>query len=176
MISKETAVQAIIDEIYNEIDRLYYESRSVYERWMTLMARREVDRKNRRLEHDERTNYELKLEFKENSFSVRWLSVMFIRNQKTGRSQKIYKSVAVPVNGSYGRTKFPKASEWELEVILHAEEVLGPIRNQIKHLMKAHQSIIYACKSGHVNIEIKPLVTRVEKTELTIASIKERLI
>jgi hypothetical protein len=58
---------------------------------------------------------------------------------------------------------------------MYAEVEFAPIRNKVKHLMKAHRNILYAAKAGNIKVEVKPQVTRVEKTELTISSIKKRM-
>jgi hypothetical protein len=168
-------MQDCLDIIYKEIDKLYYEARSAYEKWLTIVAERELQRTRMELNKRERTNYELRLEFSENSFRCRWFKVEFHRHHTTKKLKKIYTAIAEPESGNYGKGKFRSANEWELELIMYAEVEFAPIRNKVKHLMKAHRNILYAAKAGNIKVEVKPQVTRVEKTELTISSIKKRM-
>ena len=168
-------MQKLLDDIYKEIDNLYYESRTVYEKWMTIIAERELARTNNSLDGKESTNYELRLEFTESSFRCRWFKVEFFRHHTTKKLTKNYVALEVPEDGIYKKGKFRKASDWEIELIMYAEAEFGPIRKTIKHLMKAHQSILYAAKAGNKKVTAKPQVTRVEKTPLTIGLIKHQL-
>ncbi|GMQ49709.1 conjugative transfer protein MobI(A/C) [Vibrio sp. 10N] len=167
-------MQNILDAIYDEIDREYYRANEVYQNWMTVIAKREVERSQRKLDKSEKTNYELRLEFAGNSFALRWLKVTFTRHHTSKKLTKLYENISVPEDGRYKKGKFQKADEWELKMVMYAEEALSPIRVKVKHLMKAHQNVIYAAKSMNTDVQIKPQASRVEKTDLTIAKIKQR--
>lgn len=97
------------------------------------------------------------------------------KHYSTGKIRKNYKAIKEPESGRYDKYSFKKANDWELELIMYAEVEFAPIRNKVKHLMKAHRSILHAAKAGNIKVEVKPQVTRVEKTELTISSIKKRM-
>lgn len=167
-------MQHILDAIYEEIDREYHRANEVYQNWMTVIAKREVERSQRKLDKSEKTNYELRLEFNGNAFTIRWLKVTFTRHHTSKRLTKLYENISIPEDGKYKKGKFPKADEWELKMVMYAEDALAPIRAKVKHLMKAHQNVIYAAKVMKSDVQVKPQVSRVDKTDLTIAKIKQR--
>ena len=168
-------MQLILDSIYKETDKLYYEAQSVYNKWLAYVAEREIQRTNHQLDKKEYTNYEMRLEFSKNSFRCRWFRVDFFKHYSTGKIRKNYKALKEPESGQYDKSTFKNSSDWELELIMYAEIEFAPIRNKVKHLMKAHRNILFAAKAGNIKVEVKPQVTRVEKTELTISSIKKRM-
>ena len=43
-------MQLILDSIYKETDKLYYEAQSVYNKWLAYVAEREIQRTNHQLD------------------------------------------------------------------------------------------------------------------------------
>lgn len=156
------------DEVYKRIDLIYDAICDAQSIWMKRIAIQEVNRTS----HDERTSYEMRVEFTGPSFVVRWLHFQFVRhgNKKT----RIAKAISIPDNGKYKKSQFKKAQEWELDLITGIEETISSYRVQLKHLMKAHQSIIYAAKASDRPIKTIPIKNRVEKQNHTIAEYKQQ--
>ena len=46
----EVEMQDVLESIYKETDKLYYEAQSVYDKWMTLIAERELQRKSKKID------------------------------------------------------------------------------------------------------------------------------
>ncbi|GAD91274.1 hypothetical protein VHA01S_080_00140 [Vibrio halioticoli NBRC 102217] len=165
-------MQEIQTAIYNEIDKLYDEAKFYLEFWMTKVAKREVQRVNNK-SNREYTNYSLSLEFSGVAFRSRWFRVQFVRNGD--KTIRLSKSIAVPRNNIYSKSNFKYADDWEVELIEQVEFGLGPIRNKLKLLMKAHQNILLATKNDKTPLLALPCRERVNVTTRSIAKIKESL-
>lgn len=168
-------MEKIRDEIYAEIDRMYETAMTIHRGWMKKVARRELDRVGDVKLNTEKTNYELRLEFSGSSFVIRWNKISFVRNND--KPIRLVKSIAVPNNGIYKEINFKEAESWDLALIMQAESALGPIRQQLKHLMKAHRSIVWASKViGSDEIEVKLMNSRVTVPDYSIKKFKNQMI
>lgn len=167
--------EAVLKELYGAIDNLYTESSDFYRVWARSVAQRELSRKNNAVKHSEKTGYELRVEMKGVGFNVYWYEVRFVRAGRQGKLVRLAKMISVGANGFYGKEKFKNASEWELALIMNAEDQLGRIRNQLKNLVKAHTSILYAAKASGASIKGTPIKVRVEPINVTVSSIKKQL-
>jgi hypothetical protein len=170
MIKYET----MLSELYKGIDGLYEETTDYYRLWMRHVAQREVSRLNNGLKHKESTRYELRLELKTVGFGIYWYSVRFVKNGS--RLVRLCKMIALPKTGQYTKANFKDATEWELNLILNAEEQLGRVRKQLKHLVSAHTSVLLSSKATGVKVKQIPISKRVNKIDLTIQDIKKQLI
>jgi hypothetical protein len=155
-------------ELYKRIDLIYEAVCDAQAGWMKRVALSEVNRTS----NEERTHYELRVEYSGPSFVIRWCHFQFVRhgNKKT----RVVKSLAIPENGKYKKSQFKKAQPWELDLIMAIEESISPYRVQLKHLMKAHQSIMYLSKSSGRTIKAVPIKERVTKPNYSIANFKDR--
>jgi hypothetical protein len=156
------------DEIYKRIDLIYYAVCDTQSAWMKRVAIQETNRDS----YDERTNYELRVEFSGSSISIRWLYYRFVL--RGNNKVRVLKSISIPENGKYEKYQFKHAQDWELDIITGIEEAISPYRVQLKHLMKAHQSIIYAAKASNRPINPIPIKNRVEKQSHSIAKYKQQ--
>ena len=156
------------DEIYKRIDLIYEAVCDAQSGWMRKVAMSEVNRTTM----EERTNYELRIEFSGPSFTIRWFSFQFVRhgNKKT----RVVKSISIPRSGKYQRSQFRKAQDWEMELIMAIEDSISSYRVQIKHLMKTHQSLMYLSKESSRPIEAVPMKKRVTKPNHSISNYKNR--
>lgn len=166
-------MEKIRDAIYEEIDSLYNVAVGVQTTWMKKVAEREVNRDYSDKNNMERTSYELRVEFKGCSFTLRWLHIQFVK--RSGKTIRVVKSIAIPENGKYKLSSFKYANEWEQEYISQIEDVLAPIRVQLKHLMKAHQSILYADKAGRKELTSIEIKDRVEVNSNSIQQFKKNI-
>lgn len=163
-------MEKIRDEIYAEIGCLYETAMTIHRGWMKKVARRELDRVGDVKLKTEKTIYELRLEFSGPSFVIKWNKVSFVRNNN--KPIRLVRSLAVPNNGIY-----KEAEGWELALIMQAESALAPIRQQLKHLMKAHRSIVWASKViDSDEIEVKLMNSRVAVPDYSIKKFKNQMI
>lgn len=168
-------MEKIRDEIYAEIGRLYETATTIHRGWMKKVARRELDRLEDVKLKTEKTIYELRLEFSGPSFVIKWNKVSFVRNNN--KPIRLVRSLAVPNNGIYKEVSFKEAEGWELALIMQAESALAPIRQKLKHLMKAHRSIIWASKViDSDEIEVKLMNSRVTVPDYSIKKFKNQMI
>lgn len=165
------------DEIYRCIDENYMAAVSVQRAWANAIAKREVGRKYTSRRNTESTNYHFKIEFNGSSFKLRWFNVKFV--WRNGKKIRISKHIVLPKSGRYSISQFKYADDWELEIIEKVEENLCGVRNQVKHLMKAHQSLVWAakCNGGvfHNAFETIPMKDRVEPTPYSVQEFKLRM-
>ncbi|BBM67867.1 hypothetical protein VA249_45130 (plasmid) [Vibrio alfacsensis] len=166
-------MQKLIDGIYEKIDELYKKSSILQGSWMRQVAEREYNRSYVDKKNLEKTNYQLRIELSGFTFRIRWFEIQFVKNGT--KTLRLAKAIAVPELGKYKMSQFPKAQEWELFLIEKFEEEYALVRNQLKHLGKAHQSIVWASKSSNETLETKEIKYRVTKPTKTIKSIKETL-
>ena len=164
----------IRDSIYRVIDELYRDSQMYQEIWMRKIAEREVNRSRQKGKSTEATNYELRLEMSGPSFRIRWMKVLFVRHGE--KYTRVVKSIPVPESCQYKKKNFPKAEDWELEIILMIEEGMASVRKQLKHLMKSHQSLTYAAKEKGQSLEVLPLRSRIEPRNISIKMFKNNLL
>lgn len=166
-------MQDIADAIYAEIDRLHKLAETMQGIWMRNVAERELNRDYSDKKNIERTNYQLSVELNGLTFRVRWHEVRFIKcGNKTIR---LSKSLAVPESGKHTPAQFKKASAWEAQLIERIEDGLSEIRNQVKHLAKAHNSVVWASKKGRSPIKTTNIIDRVERSPQTIKAIKDSM-
>lgn len=171
----EVKMQQILDGIYEELDSLYSKAMSLQEIWMRKIAEKEVSRRQRGMLGKEFTKFELRVEPNGQSFTVRWLSIRFVKHASRTKATRIAKSISIPANGHYKKTQFKSADDWEIELCTNADAVLAQIRVQVKHLMRAHQSILLASKSAGINVQVKPQKERLSRTSVTIQKLKEKM-
>lgn len=165
-------MKAIQADIYNELDELYNQAKVYLEIWMGQIAKREIARKSL-TNSDEKTNYNLALEFNGNAFRIRWFHYQFI---KTGRKTvRVTKAIAIPESLRYTRSQFKYADDWELKIIEETEEVLYFIRYKVKYLMKMHRLLVSGAKYEHEPLVVSSSKDRVSKTTQSIKKIKEQL-
>ncbi len=166
-------MQTLIDGIYEKIDELYKKSSILQTAWMRQVAEREYNRSYADKKNPEKTNYQLRIEFSGFTFRIRWFEIQFVKNG--AKTIRLSKAIAAPVSGKCKMSQFSKAQGWELFLIEKFEEEYALVRNQLKHLGKAHQSIVWASKSSSETLETKEIKYRVTKPTKTIKSIKEAL-
>jgi hypothetical protein len=161
-------VESLRDEIYNRIDLIHDAVCDAQSGWMKRVALAEVNRTS----IEERTNYELRIEFTGPSFIIRWHHFQFVRhgNKKT----RVVKGLAIPDNGKYKQSQFRKAQDWELELINGIEESISSYRVQLKHLMKMHQTMLHLGKTSGRVVKVIPIKERVTKSTHSIAEYKNR--
>lgn len=166
-------MQTIINAIYQEIDDLYSLSEALHGVWASSIAEREFNRNYSDSKNVERTNYQLRIEFNGITFRIRWFEVKFVRNGS--RTIRISNAISIPESGRCKKNQFSKAQDWELLIIERMEDSFVRIRNQLKHLGKAHNSIIWASKSSNETLEVKEIKYRVSKNTRSIKAAKEKL-
>ncbi|EKA5636006.1 hypothetical protein OKZ62_001910 [Vibrio navarrensis] len=166
-------MQSAFEAIYKELDGIYNKAETIYSVWASEVARREVNRNYKEIKNRESTNYELRLEFTGPSFRMRWLEVSFVRNGS--KVIRLTKAIKATESGKHKLSQFKNADEWELLLIKRVEDAFGIFRPQVKHLMKAHQSLIMAAKLGNQKIETIEMKDRVESRKRSIKEIKESL-
>lgn len=166
---------SIRNAIYDEIDSLYQQCVDIQVLWMKKIAKRELQRSQKKTSVKEMTNYELRIEFTDCAFTARWLRVQFITRGKN--TFRVVDAVTIPKTNIHNMSQFKYAKEWELEIIKQIEEPLSSIRKQVKNLMNAHRAVIYADKADMFAQEkltkIK-MADRVEVRKNTIKQFKER--
>lgn len=128
----------------------------------------------RRRDRNEKTNYQLSLEFHGSSFRIRWIRIIFVKNNQ--RITRLAKPIVAPRNNKYCLSKFKHAESWEMELIESIEEVLYPVRVKKAALMKAHQNILKASKFLNVDIETSTSKQRVQPTSESISKYKSKYV
>ncbi|WP_305372796.1 conjugative transfer protein MobI(A/C) [Photobacterium leiognathi] len=164
-------MEEIQQSIYKIIDLHYRDAVDVLTLWMRVISKRELNYERTK----EKANYELRVEPHGVGFRIRWFHIKFTKNNH--KLIRIAKSIPVPENGRYGKEKFKYAEPWELELIQQAEDEFSGIRYELKHLLKAHQSILYASKSNLGNEPLSGILLkdRTEITKPTFSEIKQSL-
>ena len=164
-------MEKIQQSIYEIIDLHYRDAVDVLTLWMRVISKRELNYERTK----EKVNYELRVEPHGVGFRIRWFHIKFTKNNH--KLIRIPKSIPVPENGRYGKEKFKYAEPWELKVIQQVEDELCGIRYELKHLLKAHQSILYASKSNLGNEPLTGILLkdRTEITKPTFTEIKQSL-
>jgi hypothetical protein len=168
--------EGIRSEIYKVIDELYGDASLYLAAWGRKVVKKELVLANKTTkDFSQNTAYQLKIEVSGSSFIIRWLRIRFIRNN--GKVVRLRHAVAIPRSGKYTRANFPHAPNWELDMIEELEELLAPIRNQLKNLMKAHYSIIYASRSldDEDSLEGIPLSARVDTTQFSMSDYRNSI-
>lgn len=167
-------MQKVIDAIYEEVDELYNTADVIQGSWMRSIAERELNRNYTDIANRESTNYELRIEFTGISFRIRWIEYQFVK--RGSKTIRVTRNVSMPESGKYKMSQFKKADEWELIIIGHIETAVAPIRYKLKHLGKAHNSIVWASKQDKRNqLQVREIKDRVERKVRSIKSIKESL-
>ena len=166
-------MQQVADAIYEEIEKLYGQADMLHGIWMKSVAEREVNRSYTDINNRESTNYELRVEFNGIGFRLRWIEIQFVR--RGSKTLRLTKNITCPENGKYKKSQFKKAEEWELLLINKVEESLCQIRYKLKHLMKAHSSIIWASKLNKQPLVTKDMKFRVDRKVRSIKDIKQSL-
>ncbi len=161
------------DAIYEEIDALYVKTDILLGMWMKSVAEREFNRNYSDYNNRESTHYELQIDFTGISFRIRWIEFQFVK--RGSRTLRLTKAINTPENGIHKLSQFKKADEWELRLIEQVESAFGTIRYQLKHLAKAHNSIVWAAKVNKTPLEVKQIKDRVERSNRSIKSIKESM-
>jgi hypothetical protein len=165
--------EELIKNIYAAIDELYVQTSDQYMMWARMIAQRELSRKNNGLPQREKTGYDLRIELNGASFFIYWREVRFVKNGT--KLIRLTKNLAVPRNYIYDKSKFKNASDWELDLIMLAEEYFSVTRKQLNHLMKAHTSILFAAKSSGTKITSTPIKNRVRQINVSVQSMKQKL-
>ncbi|WP_028865263.1 conjugative transfer protein MobI(A/C) [Psychromonas aquimarina] len=160
------------DKLYSVIDSLYIDTVMYQEMWMAKIAKRELSLSDNDYKNNQAIKYQLRVEFSGSGFIIRWLTCKFVRNNS--KVIRLTKAIAIPRNGMYSKDKFKDASEWELALILELENILGPIRNQLKHLMKCHISLRNASKAIGEKFDAIDIKHRVEIPTASIKGFKEK--
>lgn len=167
-------MKEIQQAIYKKIDDLFDDAQYLIMVWMKEVAKREKHREGTALGREERTNYEFRIELSGPSFRMRWFNVKFVK--RAGKAVRITKPVSLGESDKVGSKKFPFAQDWEMELILNVEEQASKIRAQLKHLMKAHQSLTYAAKAAGISdFKPVPIKQRVTITKYSISEFKQKL-
>lgn len=83
--------------------------------------------------------------------------------------------MSLPRTGKYTKAQFKAASEWELNLILEVEGHLNPIRNQLKHIMKAHYAIGNSVKASGDKFKAIKMKDRVTPSTVSIKHYKEKM-
>lgn len=161
------------EELYKAIDGLYVLSSDYYRSWARQVAQRELARMTKGVSHRESTRYELRVEFNGSGFAIYWYEITFVKT--SSRVIRLAKMISAPESGAYKKESFKHASEWELQLILNAEEYLAPVRNQLKNLLKAHRSILFAARAGGNKLTAVPIKNRVEKIQVSVQKLKKQL-
>lgn len=170
-------MKEIQEAIYKKIDDLFDDAQYIIMVWMKEVAKREKNREGTALGREERTNYEFRIELSGPSFRLRWFNIKFVK--RTGKGLKplrVAKPVSLGEFDKVGIKKFPLAQDWELELIQNVEKHASEIRAQLKHLMKAHQSITYAAKAAGISdFKPVPIKQRVTITKYSISEFKQKM-
>ncbi|NOI32003.1 conjugative transfer protein MobI(A/C) [Vibrio coralliilyticus] len=166
-------MQSVVEAIYDEIDELYGKADILYSTWMKSVAEREVNRSYTDINNREKTSYELRVEFNGVCFRIRWLEVQFVK--RGNKTLRLTKNITCPESGKHKMSQFKKGDEWELRLIEMLEESLSQIRYKLKHLMKAHSSIVWASKPNKQPLVTKEMKDRVERKVRSMKKVKESL-
>jgi hypothetical protein len=160
--------------IYVAIDTLYDEALLYQKIWMRQVAKKELELASKTNSNlDDRTSYQLRIELSGASFVIRWMHIRFIKNN--GKFIRLQKAVSIPRSGKYTKANFGYAAEWEIRMILELEDQLAPIRVQLKHLMKSHQSIGYASKAIGKELKATHIKERVTPADFSISKFKTKM-
>lgn len=164
----DLGAESLRDEIYKRIDLIYDAVCDAQSVWMKQVALTEVNRTSM----EEKTNYELRIEFSGPSFTIRWVSFQFVLhgNKKT----RVVKGISIPESGKYTQSQFKRAQAWELDLINGVEESISPYRVQLKHLMKMHQTMLHLGKVSNRPVTAIPMKERVTKPSYSISDYKNR--
>ncbi|NAZ94262.1 conjugative transfer protein MobI(A/C) [Vibrio toranzoniae] len=160
--------ESLRDEIYKRIDLIYEAVCDAQSVWMKRVALAEVNRTT----VEEKTNYELRVEFSGPSFTIRWICFQFVLhgNKKT----RVVKGLSIPESGRYRESQFNRAQDWELDLIKGVEESISPYRVQLKHLMKMHQTMLHLGKVSNRPVTAIPISERVTKPSHSISDYKNK--
>lgn len=163
----------IQNAIYSQIDDLYLETVLYQDMWMRKVAQRELSLSRNDYLNGKGIRYQLRVEFSESTFVIRWISCTFIHN--SNRAVRVTKSIAIPRNGKYTKPQFKHASEWELDLILEVEKYLAPIRHQLKHIMKMHFALGNAFQTNGDKLIPLKIKDKVTPTTVSIKYYKKKL-
>lgn len=163
----------IRNAIYTKVDELFDLAQKEQQTWVECLALREAMRKSRKLPKSDKTHYELKIDTTNSFFAMSWIDVEIYKTH-TGKYIRKTRRIKTPKNHKYDLSKFPKATEFEIEQIVAVENNLKPIRKQVSQLAKMHNSLIYAARASGDNIEVLKLKDRVDFKITTISEIKRK--
>ena len=141
--------QELVNNLQLTIVEEYYKAIQWYNLWCRKIADRENKRKNKLISNSEKTKYELRIISSEKSFTIHWVEVLFVQdgNKKKRLTSHVKQLVGNSSKGCYSPHSFKDACQWELELILHLETALMPIRKRVKHLSNIYRSLNYYSSS-----------------------------
>lgn len=127
--------QELVNNLQLTIVDEYHKAIQWYNTWCRQLADRENKRKNKLISNSEKTKYELRIISSEKSFTIHWVEVLFVQdgNKKKRLTSHVKQLVGNSSKGCYSPHSFKAACQWELELILHLETALMPIRKRVKH-------------------------------------------
>ncbi|KLV03545.1 hypothetical protein ABT56_19145 [Photobacterium aquae] len=169
-----TKITQVQNQLYSMIDDEYEKALFAQSLWMSEVAKREVQRSQMKMKGSEKTWYELRVNFSRYTFSVRWYRISF--QQHGDKAVRLSIGIALPTTKKgYSRKNFPIASEWEQDLIMQCEEILQPIRNNVKTLGLMHKNLTQLAKDNSVDFSFTPIKDRVQMQSDSIQKFKSRL-
>ena len=165
-------IAEIQKRIYSLVDSAYEDASITQSLWMNEVAKREVKRRQMKINGSEKTHYELRVEFSRYSFAVRWRQIYF--KHINGKPTRMYKAVSQPGVNGYKRGCFNYASDWELELIMNCENQLHLIRKKLRQLGFIHKNLTLYSKEAGVDFTFIPIKDRVQVQQNSIHKFKAR--
>ena len=158
--------------IYSLVDSAYEDASITQSLWMNEVAKREVKRRQMKINGSEKTHYELRVEFSRYSFIVRWRRIYFTHIK--GKPTRMYKAVSQPGPTGYKSSSLKYASEWELELIMGCESQLSMVRKKLRQLGSMHKNLTLYSKEAGVDFTFIPIKDRVQVQQNSIHKFKAR--